>query len=134
MSTSSSRNSLARTISLLLDLVIDDKSRPAVFDYSCADDFRRLWSFQHLGVKQVIIVWSRTAIDSDLTPINAADCLSPVDWAMCCAAQETANPGNWPAILILDLDPSLHGSVASVAHLNALKPDQFPWLRVDSDV
>jgi hypothetical protein len=106
-----------------------------IFDYSCADDFRRLWRFEALPAKRVLIVWSQTALDHELDPIDATDCLSPIDWAVCFAAQKKKDvPGEWPEVMVLDLDAELHSHIPSVAHLMSLKPDQVPWLRIEPDM
>ena len=129
MSEPTTKSSVFRALSF----VLKDNAGIAVFDYSCATDFRRLWSLENIAGKRILLIWSHTPLDTDLSPINAADCLSPIDWAVCFAAQKKTAPENWPEVMILDVQPALHGDIPSVGHLNALKPDQLPWLRVESD-
>jgi hypothetical protein len=117
-----------------LTFVFEPTPDIAVFDYSCAADFSQLWSFQNIAAKRILLIWSHTAADSDLSPINAAECLSPVDWAVCFAAQKRAAPECWPEVMVLDVQSALHGAVPSVVHFNALKPDQLPWLRVETHI
>jgi len=115
-----------------LSFVLEGNAGIGVYDYSCADDFRRLWRFETCLDKQILVIWAHTAPDADLSPINAVDCLSPIDWAVCFAAQQKAASEDWPAVMILDIQPTLHGDVPSLVHLRTVKPDQFSWLSVES--
>lgn len=103
-----------------------------IFDYSIDADFARLWKFDKLPEDQILIVWSGTALDPALAPINAADCLSPVDWAIAYASQRKDESAKWPDVLIFDVQPHLHSRVPTLAHLQLLRPDLFPWLRVET--
>ncbi len=117
-----------------LSFVLQENVGLKIIDYSCAEDFGRLWHFDGIAEKKVIVVWSQTAPDPELSPISAADCLSPVDWAVCFAAQKKDRFKAWPEVLILDIDSALHDQVPSVVRLNALKPELLPWLRLEKDV
>ena len=99
-----------------------------VFDYSSKDDFKRLWGFGDIPRGPIIIVWSDTATDSEIEPINTGEFLSPVDWAACCVAR-LENPADWPEILILDINSGLHNTIPSVVRLNTLRSERIPWLR-----
>ena len=127
-------NRLETSLVRALFFILQKNEGIRVFDYARAEDFTRLWRFDDVGAKRILVVWSETALDPDLSPINASDCLSPVDWAVCYAAQGLNAPEALPDVLILDLDPSTHDRLPSVARLNALKSDQLPWLRLEQDV
>jgi hypothetical protein len=117
-----------------LSFVFQGNEGVELFDYSCAHDFQRLWSFRGIAAKRILVVWSQTALDPELSPINTADCLSPVDWAVCFAAQRKDAPDAWPDVMILDTDAARHSRIPSVAHLSALKAERLPWLRLEPDV
>ena len=102
----------------------------SVFDYSAPTDFEKLWKFDGLPEKRIVIVWTHTAPDPALAPINAADCLSPLDWAAAYVKHLTGSPENWPQILVIDANPQSHLGVPTLAHFNTLRPDQLPWLTV----
>jgi len=126
-----------RSTSLLirtLSNILNDNFGLEVFDYSRAEDFAWLWSKEPPAAKHILIVWPQTAPDEELIPINVADCLSPVDWAVCFASQGEDQPGAWPDVMILDINPTLHGRTPSVAHFNTLKQEQLPWLRMQTEV
>jgi cold shock CspA family protein len=112
--------------------LLDDR----VFDYSTGADFEKLWKFEGLPTDRIVIAWARTAPDPDLAPINAADCLSPLDWAaayMKQLKQLAIAPANWPEILVLDAAPESHINVPTLAHFHTLRRDQLPWLTVPAN-
>lgn len=101
-----------------------------VFNYAFEDNFRKLWSLQSLPADRIVILWDRTATDSDLSPINAADCLSPLDWAAAYVNRLGGDALAWPEILILDVAPEFNSKVPTVSHFEALRSEQLPWLTV----
>ncbi len=112
-----------------------------VLDYGSAKDFKKLWEFDGLS-DRILIVWGRTAPDGALWPIDASACLSPLDWAAayarhCCAkplkqeeGHETTAVRHWPQVMILDATPESHLAVPTLSHYRTLRPDQLPWLTV----
>ena len=109
-----------------LELIFAANTDLEFAEYSTAEDFWRLWNLGAPRASRLVIVWSRTAPDPELSPINAADCLSPIDWAACFTAQRMDRPETWPDVMILDLDPAIHDRLPSVARLNALNPEHSP--------
>lgn len=105
--------------------------KDCVLDYGQEADFGRLWSFESLPSERTLIVWSRTAGDGDLWPIDASACLSPLDWAVAYAKHLGDQP--WPEVLIIDAVPQSHEKTPSLAHFQTLRPDQLPWLTVRAD-
>lgn len=117
---------------ILPSLKVEPSDEQNVFDYSTPEDFSKLWKFEGLPVDRILIIWARTASDPDLAPINAADCLSPLDWAAAYVKKLAVDPVKWPEILILDVSPEAHRKVPTLAHFHTLRPDQLPWLTVSS--
>ena len=115
---------------ILPDLKVEPPIEQNVFDYSTRADFEKLWKFAGLREKRIVIVWTQTAPDPALAPINAADCLSPLDWAAAYVKQLPPSPENWPQILVIDANPQSHLGVPTLAHFHTLRPDQLPWLTV----
>ncbi|HPA16154.1 MAG TPA: hypothetical protein PLU30_00305 [Verrucomicrobiae bacterium] len=101
-----------------------------VFDYSSIADFKKLWKFEGLPEKRIVIAWTLTAPDPGLAPINAADCLSPLDWAAAYVKHLPPSPENWPQILVIDASSQSHLCVPTLAHFYTLRPEQLPWLTV----
>jgi len=109
------------------------------FDYSVAGDFERLWKFEGLS-QRILIVWGRTVGDGALWPIDASACLSPLDWAAAYAHRfpkktngvrdEATTEQKWPLVMVLNADPKAHASVPTLAHFHTLREDQLPWLTV----
>jgi len=113
---------------LLPQILPDLKDK--VFDYSARVDFEKLWKFAGLPEKRIVIVWTQTAPDPALAPINAADCLSPLDWAAAYVKHLSSSPESWPQILVIDANPQSHLGVPTLAHFNTLRPEQLPCLTV----
>lgn len=99
-----------------------------VFNYASEEDFEKVWSFRSLPADRIVILWERTASDLALSPINAADCLSPIDWAAAYVTSLSGDTATWPEVLILDLAPKTNSKVSTVAHFETLRPQQLPWL------
>jgi len=102
----------------------------AILDYSSRHDFQRLWSLEGFQAKKILILWSRTAHDADLSPVNAEDCLSPIDSAICYAKNQ-GTPDTWPNICVLDLACEQHRDVPSVKLFNTFREELFPWLHLE---
>jgi len=98
-----------------------------VLDYGTAKDFEKLWKFEGLSGR-ILIVWGRTAGDGTLWPIDASACLSPLDWAA--AYAKHLGQGSWPEVLILDAIPERQPASPSLAHFRTLNERQLAWLRV----
>ena len=113
----------------LIPRMFPDLRADKIFDYSSRDDFKKLWKFDVPG-DRIVIVWTRTAPDPDLAPINAVDCLSPLDWAAAYVKQLPSSLESWPHILVIDANPQSHIGVPTLAHFNTLRSDQLPWLTV----
>lgn len=116
-----------------LRIVLGANTHLKIFDYADKETFDSLWTLGDVLEDRILIVWSDTAPDSRLFPVNTAAALSPVDWALAYAARRKENPKTWPEVLILDLHPALHRSAPSLAHFRILRPDQFPWMQVMDD-
>jgi hypothetical protein len=110
-----------------------------IFDYSVAGEFEKLWKFEDLSAR-ILIVWGKAAPDARLWPIDASACLSPLDWAAAYVrhcfpeqaeqAEAPVKVRHWPQIMILDADTTAHASVPTLAHFHTLHEDQLPWLTV----
>lgn len=137
-------NPAIKALKQLLGTALDDVD---VLDYGTAKDFEKLWKFEGLS-ERILIVWGRTAGDGTLWPIDASACLSPLDWAATYArhlfpekaeqeqAEKPEEPiklRHWAQIMILDADPTAHAAVPTVAHFHTLREDQLPWLTVPKE-
>jgi len=132
MTTPLASNCLHRALSFIL--LGRSEAEPfgdvTVIDYADPDQFAEIWKLQFAPRKRIVIVWTETALDPDLSPINAADCLSPIDWAVCYAAQNARGVEALSEVCILDMRPEQHACIPAVSRLGALKPDLLPWLRI----
>lgn len=122
----------------LIQILGDSIKDIQILDYSIAEDFEKLWKFEGLA-DRILIIWGRTAPDGKLWPIDASACVSPLDWAAAYARhhfpEKPKHPkdAQWPQIMILDADPAAHASVPTLAHFHTLRPDQLPWLTVPKE-
>ena len=105
----------------------------SVFDYANPDDFSQLWRFSNLPAECIIVLWSETAPDQALWPIDTTSCLSPLDWAAAYVQSLNCDPEKWPEILILDLASTSRAGVPTVAHFDTIRPNQLPWLTLNKN-
>lgn len=94
-----------------------------VFDY--ATDFDELWRME-LSSDNVVVLYARTPGDGRVSPVNTAQFLSPLIWALC-----AKSAGKVRRVAILYDASARHSALSGLHHyFDLLRQDALPWLRV----
>lgn len=97
--------------------------------YSGHEDFTDIWGTVEEGKRidadLAVIIWDDTPTDDAFVPVSTGSHLSPIEWAFC-ARKLNSNI----KVLILDLAPKAHATLAAYRFVQSLRTDSIPWLRV----
>jgi hypothetical protein len=95
--------------------------------YSVPADFSAIWGALEdgdtLDAHLVVMLWDQTPDDPSFAPVATGNHLSPLEWAFCARKRCPTTK-----VLVLDLAPKSHSTLATYRFVQSLRNEALPWL------